>query len=127
MCHMATQDALDIAEVGRRLAARRDALRLDQDAVAERAGLSRAYISRLERGIVPNPKVGDLLQVAKALNMPLAALLGRDASPHELRVTECAQILSQLDDQPPELAETILRWLRESVDLALMSRLGRTN
>ena len=75
MCHMPPQRHLNISSIGGRIAARRDDLRLDQEAVADRAGLSRAYISRLERGIVPNPKVVDLAAVADALDLSLDALI----------------------------------------------------
>lgn len=130
ICHMVTGKHLDVAEIGRRLAARRERLGLDQEAVADRAGLSRPYISRLERGIVPNPKLLDLEQVASALELPLNDLVrpidGRDGA-REIRITECADILTELADEPPEVAETILRWLRESVQIARAGRLARTN
>jgi transcriptional regulator with XRE-family HTH domain len=120
---MAAQNAFDVAELGRRLASRREELRLDQDAVAERARLSRAYISRLERGIVPNPKVGDLLLVAGALNVPIIALLRPEgATPAEIRLDECTDLMQQLDGEPPEVVETVLRWWRESIAFAKLGR-----
>lgn len=126
---MDARTRLDIAAIADRLARRRIEKRLEQTEVAERAGLSRAYISRLEKGIVLNPKLFDLAHVARVLDIPLADLVsppGRSAS-RELRITECADILSQLDDEPPEIADTILRWLRESVDIARAARLAREN
>lgn len=119
MCHMATQKPLDITEIGRRLASRREELRLDQEEVAGRASLSRAYISRLERGIVPNPKVGDLLQVADALHIPITDLMRPTPDgDSELRLAECTALMEQLDGEPPEVVETILRWWRESIRVA---------
>lgn len=52
MCHMASVVKLDAGAIGRRAAARRGDLGLDQEGVATRAGMSRAYISRLENGSV---------------------------------------------------------------------------
>lgn len=58
----------------------------------------------------------------------LSASLGLStAATHDIRIAECADILGQLEGEPPEVADTILRWLRESVEIARMSRLGRTN
>lgn len=71
--------------VGRRLSDRRHALNLEQHEVAMRAGCSEAYISRLETGAVPNPKILDLEAVAGAINLPLPALLYGDV-PTEGRV-----------------------------------------
>jgi len=50
-------------------------LHLKQVEFAARVGMSEAYINRLENGIVPNPKIKDLTRVAKALAVPLEALL----------------------------------------------------
>lgn len=49
---------------------------LTQDDVARLSGLSSAYISRLEREIVPNPKSTDLQRVARALKLTLPQLTG---------------------------------------------------
>lgn len=51
---------------------------LSQEDVARRAHMSSAYISRLERGVVPNPKTTDLVRVARALKMTLEELTGGD-------------------------------------------------
>lgn len=75
MCHMGTGTLPDMRTVGRRVAERRDELGLDQEALADKAGLSRPYISRLERGLVPSPKLLDLAAVAKALDYSLDQLI----------------------------------------------------
>lgn len=75
LCHMGTSKRLDVAGIGQRLLERREHLRLGQEELADRASLSRAYISRLERGVVPNPKLVDLAQVADALGMSVADLM----------------------------------------------------
>lgn len=55
--------------------AAREARNLDQAEVADTAGLSRAYVSRLESGGILNPKVFDLQAIATALRVPLDDLL----------------------------------------------------
>lgn len=123
-----TSRRVDLSTLKDRVREQRERLRLDQDAVATRAGLSPAYISRLERGAVPNPKVFDLEKVASALGTTVGALLSSpDTAPREIRISECADILGQLDSEPPEVTETILRWLRESIEIARTARLARTN
>jgi transcriptional regulator with XRE-family HTH domain len=68
--------------IGRRASRRRDALHLDQQEVADKAGMSRAYVSRLENSMVANPKVSDLAAVAEALGLSLDALVyGRTSDP----------------------------------------------
>src|SRR5262245_13716172 len=74
MCHMANSEIVDAKEIGQRIYAARVAARQNQQAFAERTGLSRAYISRLERGLVPNPTITDLGKIAQALGLSVADL-----------------------------------------------------
>ncbi len=60
-----------------RIRSRRLALGLTLAEVAQRAGLSLAYIANLERGR-GNPTVGALRKLAAALEVPASALLGDD-------------------------------------------------
>lgn len=73
--HMSEQIHFDVGAVGRKIYGRRKSLGLEQDEVASKAGMSRPYISRLERGAVPNPKLVDLAQVAGALGTSVADLI----------------------------------------------------
>lgn len=127
MCHMSARDDLSASEIGRRVLQARDATGLSQGQFAKAAHLSRAYISRLERGLVPNPTITDLAAVAGAARIPITTLVSPPSQEREIRITECADILSQLDGEPPEVADTILRWLRESIGIARAGRLARTN
>lgn len=80
MCYVTTRLTLDIAAIGRRAFTRREELHLDQEQVADLAGMSRAYVSRLENGGVRNLKVADLAAIADALRLSLDHLIyGRDA------------------------------------------------
>lgn len=46
-----------------------------QEALAFRANITIASLSRIERGAVADPKVSTLRKIAKALNMSMAELL----------------------------------------------------
>jgi transcriptional regulator with XRE-family HTH domain len=127
ICHMVTRKRLNIADIGRRLAARREQLGLDQEEVAGRAGVSRPYISRLERGIVPNPKLLDLEQVASSLDLPLTALVRPESSPRELFVAEGVDILEAAANEPPELQASIINTIKSLMDIAQAARLARSN
>lgn len=108
---------IDTAELGRRIARRRLNLGLEQDEVAAESGLSRPYISRLERGIVPSPKLQDLAQVARALDLPLSLLVDPPTTAREVKFDEAHVALDQLECESggdPELAEDIIELLRIS-------------
>ncbi len=64
--------------VGFAVAARRRALRISQEELAQRAGLSRGQVAQLELDIIHYPKLDTLLALAKALETTLGNLL-RDA------------------------------------------------
>jgi transcriptional regulator with XRE-family HTH domain len=68
-------DWIDVVALGRRITRRRERLGIRQAELARRAGLSEAYVNRLENGIVRNPKVNDLAQISESLLVPLASLL----------------------------------------------------
>jgi transcriptional regulator with XRE-family HTH domain len=71
ICRVSERRRFEAGGVGQRTAHRRGEHGLDQQEVAHRAGLSRAYVSRLENGSMPHPKVDHLIAVADALRMPL--------------------------------------------------------
>jgi len=125
---METRKRLDVIAIGRALADRREHLGLDQETLADRAGVSRPYISRLERGNVPNPKLLDLERVAGALDIPIALLVQPALDPsQELHVAECTDIMAQLEGEPPEVIADVMLMLRTSVSIAKHRRLGRQN
>ncbi len=66
---------LDLVGLGERVAQRRRRLHLEQADVADRAGLSPAYVSRLERGRIIAPKITDLRSIARALDVTLDDLI----------------------------------------------------
>jgi hypothetical protein len=58
---------VDLAPVGRALRERREAMMLTLDDVARSSGVERSALAKLERGANPNPTVGTLARVARAL------------------------------------------------------------
>jgi transcriptional regulator with XRE-family HTH domain len=133
LSRMAEQQRLDPTLLGQRVVNRRLALRLEQSDIAERSKLSRAYISRLENGLVANPKVFDLEQVAAAMGMSLAELL-RPAAPNPdtaaLRsnveaifgpddgdlVYDAVEALARGNEQQRQDAMPIFRLLKKALD-----------
>lgn len=128
ICHMDARHGLDIAAIGDRLLKRREELRLDQKALAEKAGVSRAYISRLERGAVPAPKITELSQVAGALDMTLIELIRQPAGTRTERYSaECADLMAQLEDEPPELADAVISAWRQTLRIVRFRDVAQNN
>lgn len=75
ICYMVNRERLDVRGLGERVAARRQDMRRSQKELAEKAGLSEAYINRIEGGLVRNPKIHDLQAVAEAIGVTLDSLL----------------------------------------------------
>lgn len=66
--------------VSKRVKETRERAGLSQEDVARRADMSSAYVSRLERGVVPNPKTTDLVRIARALGLTLEDLTADPAA-----------------------------------------------
>jgi transcriptional regulator with XRE-family HTH domain len=127
MCYMDTRAKLNVGIIGGRIAKRRAALRLEQTELAEKAGLSRAYISRLESGIVPNPKLLDLERVADALDIPLSALMAPDLRGDVLHFAEVRGLVERLESEggdDPALAAAVAQMLRASLEIRRARRPG---
>lgn len=78
MCSVNTWNDVDVDAIGQRALLRRRELGLDQAQVADRSGMSREYISGLETGRNRNPKLRDLIRVAKGLAKPVDWLIWGD-------------------------------------------------
>jgi transcriptional regulator with XRE-family HTH domain len=102
--------------MGRRIVARRVELRLDQEQLAERASLSRPYISRLERGLVPNPKLIDLESVAAGLDWSIMELVRTADTDHPSgQLGQCAAILEAIAG--PEVGRLVAEAVQRYPDM----------
>ncbi len=63
-----------LAAFGQGVRIQRDAKSLSQEALAEKAGLDRTYISDIERG-TRNPGIKNVVRLAKALGITTAKLV----------------------------------------------------
>jgi transcriptional regulator with XRE-family HTH domain len=63
-----------VSRVGARIRALRVKRGLTQSALAQKAGISREYLTRLEAGRY-DPKIGVIDRIAKALKTPITALV----------------------------------------------------
>lgn len=121
--------------VSQRFGARLRAVRLErglrQRDVAERLEMSAGGYSSIERGYA-RMFVSDLERFAQALGVDVT-YLGRRlglcgaTGARDLKIEEGADLLVQLRDEPPEVADSILSWWRQSLNIARLNRLGRTN
>lgn len=131
--------SVDIATaVGGQLKKLRDDHELTQKMLAARlqaAGMERGSsektISAWEVGTTPLPLTA-LPVLAAAFRMEPDALARRlglcgDPGAREIVIADATDAVNQLADEPPEVADTILRWLRESIQIAHAARLARTN
>ena len=123
-------ERLDISALADRVKRLREQRGLDQDAVAERAHISSAYVSRLERGVVPNPKLLDLEKVARALEIPIGLLLS-PPKPIDGRTMSFSADLGSMEQQlsalPEELAASLVEMWRSSLLIAQQARKLRAN
>lgn len=63
--------------IGRVLRQRRSERQISQDTLAERSGIARATISRIENGEIENPGIVTITAICKALRLDVDALLER--------------------------------------------------
>jgi transcriptional regulator with XRE-family HTH domain len=94
-------------------------------------GSSPQTVSAWERGDTPIP-LPALPVIAEALHLEPRSLgrhlgLCGPSGARELRIEEGADLLAQLQDEPPETIESILSWWRQSIEIARSNRLGRMN
>lgn len=73
---MRDKDILKI--IGNNLRAERNRLGLSQDNIAEKAGLQREHISKIERGIIDMRVTATLVPILKALNLKFEKLYDFD-------------------------------------------------
>ena len=138
--HAPLTDAADafVRATGAALRALRVREQLSQAELAARlqargikGGSSPQTVSAWERGDTPIP-LPALPVIADALRLEPRALgrhlgLCGPASDRELRIEEGADLLIQLQDEPPETVASILSWWRQSIEIARANRLGRIN
>lgn len=111
---VADQERVLLEALGKRMRHRRESLRNGTDTdklgiveLAERAGLSHSYVSRLERGLVPRPTLPELAAVARALDIsPQTLLYGEMAGTDE---AELRRILRH-DDLRESFADIADGW-----------------
>src|SRR6266542_242396 len=87
-----THSGMDLRGLGRMIRDRRGTLNMTQPELADRAGVSLAYVHMLEAGGLPQPGLDSLLQVARTLDLArlvslldeVSALRTRDSVPQSV-------------------------------------------
>lgn len=100
---------MDAKELAQKVSHRRDELGLSQQAVADRAKISRNYVSLIERGEAQNISTAVLEQLATALQLTIADLLENAPRPTNTQF-------------PPALWEMALQ---EGLSAEIVDRLAR--
>lgn len=95
-------------ELGRRIRAQRTRLGLTQEALAERADVSKETIGRMEQGIA-SPTLDTLFKVAKGLETTGAALIAEHAA------DELSELVKELPEHEQEIARVMIRALSAHV------------
>lgn len=120
MCSVNTWNDVDVDAIGQRALIRRRELGLDQTQVAERSGMSREYISGLETGRNRNPKLRDLIRVAKGLTKPVDWLIWGDRP----EMTDDERIELDTLRRHPDLRARFLTLARTFDDMADADKKG---
>lgn len=95
---------MSIEELGQILREHRAELGLSQQALADRAGISRNFVAQIERG-ESVPTVAILSRLAGALGVPISELLGEDAGarPGATDIAEVPLVADRIAAGPPML------------------------
>lgn len=87
----ADESATDAGMVGMRIRTIRRARRMTIEGVAESSGLTKSFLSKVERG-KSSPSVAALIRIAGALEIPLASLFENNATRHVQRADSYPQV-----------------------------------
>lgn len=98
------EDQLRI-QLGRAIKARRKALDLSQEQLAEAAGFSTVWTGQLERGD-GLPTLDGLVRIADALGTDAASLLAIATGPRRREVDE--ELVAELPDMDPDAVEVLV-------------------
>lgn len=113
----ATPEGLLVAKVFKRLRTDAD---LTQEEVARRVDLTLSGYRPYEQGKrqLRIEQVATFARAFKVSTETLSAHLGlASVSSQEARVAECADLMRQLEGEPPAVVETVLRWWRDSIQI----------
>ncbi|HEX9679749.1 MAG TPA: helix-turn-helix transcriptional regulator, partial [Candidatus Saccharimonadales bacterium] len=75
---------MDNLQLGLAIKSAREAAKLTQDDLSDRAGLAYSTLAKIEQGAIKNPSFSTILALSRALNLSIEQLLG--AKPANVRV-----------------------------------------
>lgn len=96
--------------IGDRIKSRREYLEMSQEALAEKAGVSRAYINQLENNRSQKPSAPILFEIANVLGVNMGELLGKvvtttessvDLTPGMKEAIKLFPVLEEVKDEMP--------------------------
>lgn len=74
--------------MGKRIGAARSRAGLSQESLADRAGLTRAFISRIENGLAPKVSVDTIWKICRALEINPALIISDEVSIEALKTLD---------------------------------------
>lgn len=117
-----TPEGLHIADVFKKL---RGEAGLTQEDVAREIDLTLSGYRPYEQG-KRQLRTEQIPMFARAFKVSVESLsvhLGLSAADvQQVRVSECAELMGQLEGEPPEVIETVMRFWRESIEFAKSRR-----
>ena len=103
--------AFDVVRLGKVITNFRELRGLAAAALAERAGIAKSYLYKLERGVADNPGLKTLDAVARALDITLFDLLSEAGVDLSIRGTEMRSAMAEVEqllaDAPNALRELL--------------------
>lgn len=122
-----TPEGLLVAEVFRAL---RLATGFTQEEMAREVNLTLSGYRPYEQG-KRQLRIEQIPTFAKAFRVSVETLSARlglsSADAQQARISECADLMRQLEGEPPAVIETVMRWWRDSIQIAKLHQQARDN
>lgn len=101
---------INLVNIGSRIQKRRQNLKLTQEQVAERVGITQKHLSRIEKGY-HNPHFDMIIALAKVLDVPV------DAFAEDFEDENVNIFLQLIKDDVKEMSKQQLNMLRENIEV----------
>ena len=106
---------MNYTEIGKKLKSRRKALNLTQSALADQVGLTESSISRYEAGKIATMPTSTVKRICEVLHIEPSELLG--LTPEKSFEYDLKEILSSIDDLPDYVKASILKLLKQEINM----------
>lgn len=108
--------------LGQRIREARRQIRLNQETLAARAGVSKRAIQAIEEGKSANPQVETIRAIARVLKTSVDCLLGEAEPPHDKDKALLLALVDQLESRAIKILLTVARGLAADGDLPITTK-----